>query len=254
MCASETGLLRAICSLLPYLFPLFLSLVTLVFAGFCLKSIGKLLSNPLPRFVDNIHSADIALQMIGSSGEIGPIVEEAGHLPLLRNLALDSQVFVPLYTTSFAISTLLLIGMPFACGAFSFHPMAALAWLLIALGALFDWSENSCLTKALRLNAQGGDNVSTERQKLLGQGRTRALVKFILLGSVAGLLAFHAGLPDATSSLPGWGRQVLAALFGTAALGMFTCPVRPRYLEPAVALAGCGITLLFTLHTWRLLP
>ena len=253
MCASDIGLLRILCSLLPYLFPVFLSIVTLAFTGVSLNAIWKLLTNPLPRFVDDIHSADLALQMTGSTGDMGPIIEEAGHLPLLRNLALDSRLFVPLYTASFAIATLLLIGMPFACGSFAFHPHAALAMLLTLLGALLDWSENSCLTRALRLNAQGGENSCSERQSLLGRARKYAVTKFLLLGGVTGLLALHAWIPDATTSLPDWGRYVLAALFGTAAVGMLTCPVRPRYLESAVAIAGCGIALLFTLHAWRLL-
>lgn len=254
MCASEISLLRIICGLLPYLFPLALSIVTLALTGISIKSIWQLFQQPHKHFVDGVHSADLALEMTGRNGDIGPIIKEAGHLPLLRNLGLDSRVFIPLYMVSFAIATVLLIGMPFACGAFAFEPLAALALLLTLLSALLDWSENACLVKALRVNAQGGETVIAERQRLLGQGRARAVIKFILLGGVAGLLAIHAWQSDTATSPPDWARHTLGAAFGTAAIGMLACPIRPRYLEPAVAIAGFGIALLFTLHAWKILP
>lgn len=254
MCVSEISMLRIICALLPYLFPLALSIVTLALAGISLKSIGQLFQQPHKHFVDGVHNTDLALQMTGRTGDIGKIVAEAGHLPLLRNLARDSRLFIPLYMIAFAIATVLLIGMPFACGAFAFQPLAAVALLLTLLGALLDWYENACLVKALRLNALGSENAVAERQRLLGLGRTFAVFKFMLLGGVAGLLAIHAWFPSAASNPPDWARHTLGVAFGAAALGMLACPIRPRYLEPAVAIAGFGIALLFTLHAWKILP
>jgi len=253
MCASEIGFLRLICWLLPFVFPLGLSVVTLVLAAISIMSIGQLLRKQGP-FIDGMYSADLALEMIGRTGNIAPIVHAAGHLPLLRNIALDSGFFIPLYVTSFTIATVLLIGIPFACGPFAFQPVAALALLLTLIGAFLDWSENSHLAIALRLNAQGDAASLAQSQNMLGKGRTRAVIKFIILGGVAGLLAIHAWLPVAATSLPEWARYVLGAAFGISALGMLICPIRPRYLEPAVAIAGFGIALLFTLHAWKMLP
>nr|MBL8412067.1 hypothetical protein [Dechloromonas sp.] len=253
MCQSETGFLKFLCWLLPFLLPLGLSAITLALGGVSLISIGRLLRKRGP-FVDGLHSPDLALEMIGRTGSIAPIVHAAGHMPLLRNIALDSGVFIPLYVTSFTIATVLLIGMPFACGPFAFQPVAALALLLTLIGAVLDWSENSYLAGALRLNAQGDAAAQAQCQNMLGQGRTRAVIKFIILGGVAGLLAIHAWPTAATAGLPELARYVLGAAFGISALGMIACPRSPRYLEPAVAIAGFGIALLFTVHAWKILP
>jgi len=251
MCQSESGLLKFLCWLLPFLLPLGLSAITLALGVVSLISIGRLLRKRGP-FIDGLQSPDLALEMIGRDGSIAPIIHAAGHLPLLRNIALDSGVFIPLYVTSFTIATVLLIGMPFACGPFAFQPVAALALLLTLIGAALDWSENSYLASALRLNAQGDAASLAQCQNMLGQGRTRAVIKFIILGGVAGLLAIHAW--PAAAGLPELARYVLGAAFGISALGMITCPKWPRYLEPAVAIAGFGIALLFTLYAWKILP
>lgn len=253
MCASKISFLKFLCWLLPFLLPLGLSIATLALAWMSLRSIGQLFRKRGP-FIDGMHSPDLALEMIGRDGSIAPIIHAAGHLPLLRNIALDSGVFIPLYVTSFTIATVLLIGMPFACGPFAFQPVAALALLLTLIGAFLDWSENSCLVRALRLNAQGDAVSLAQRNSMLGQGRTRAVIKFILLSGVAGLLAIHAWPPEATPRAPELARYVLSAVFGISALGMIVCPKWPRYLQPAVAITGFDITLLFTLHAWKILP
>jgi hypothetical protein len=253
--ASDSPLLEFICSLLPYLLPLALGLLMLLTAINSLMCLRRLLFEPAREgVVDGIHNNDLALEMTGSSGNIGEIVEEAGHLPLLRNLERDSRVFVPLYVIAFTIAILLLIGMPFACGRFPFQPLAALALLLTGCAALFDWRENACLAKALRLNASADEKVAGERQRLLGQGRDWAVRKFLVLASVAVLLAFHAWRPDAVPGSPSWAGYPLGIAFAGAALGMFASPLRPRYLESAVAIAGFAITLLFFLHAWKGLP
>lgn len=254
MSLSEVGFLQFLCWLLPFLFPLGLSIVTLVLSGISIKSIWQLLQKKRGDFIDGLYSPDLALEMIGNKGAITPIIEAAGHLPLLRNLSLDSRVFIPLYVVAFTIATILLIGMPFACGPFTFQPPAALAWLLTLIGAFLDWSENTRLTKALRLNAQGDKASLAECQRQLGQGRMRAGIKFMILGGVAGLLALHAWLPDKTTTQPEWTQHVLGAAFCLSALGMLAGPIRPRYIEPAVAIAGFGIALLFTLHAWKIMP
>lgn len=250
MCQGETGLLNFLCWLLPFLLRLVLSLATLALAWMSFKTIGQLLRKRGP-FIDGMYSADLALEMIGRTGSIAPIVQAAGRDRLQRNIALDSTVFIPLYVTSFTIATVLLIGMPFACGSLPFQPVAALAVLLTLIGALLDWSENSHLASALRLDAQGDAAALELCQERLGRGRTRAVIKFIILGGVAGLLAIHAWPPKATPGAPELARYVLVTAFGISALGMIVCPKWPRYLEPAVAITGFGISLLFWLHAWK---
>lgn len=252
MCQGETGLLNFLCWLLPILLRLGLGVVTLFLGLLSLLSIGRALLKRGP-FIDGLHSADLALEMIGGTGSLAPIVQAASRERLLRNIALDSTVFIPLYLISFAIASILLIGMPFACGKSPFQPVAALALLLTLIGAFLDWRENSYLARALRLDAQG-DAAQAECRIMLTKGRTRAVIKFIILGGVTGLLAIHAWPTAATSGLPELARHTLGTAFAISALGMIACPQWPRYLEPAVAVTAFGIALLFSLHAWKILP
>ena len=133
-CGALLGLFRlALCALS----------LGLAWLSFCFlrRALGKV-RGP---FIDGLYSPDLALQMIGRDGDMTPIVRHSGHLPLLRNLALDSKVFIPLYIVAFFAAILLLAGAPFTVLAWSFNPLAGMAMLLTLLGAVLDWRENAKL-------------------------------------------------------------------------------------------------------------
>lgn len=211
-------------------------------------------------FVDGLHSPDLALQMTGSGGEISEIVAQTGHLPLLRNLVLDSRIFVPLYVASFWIATILLLGPPFPCRGSAVTPWSGMVLLITFIAALLDWSENARLTEALICNAEATSEteaarksqIEARRQCLLGQARRRAIVKFVGLGIVACVLAIHAVPPTSTARLPTWAGIGLACLLGFAALGMLASLRTARLLESAVAVAGFAIALLSAVIAWRI--
>jgi len=236
------------CGVLLGLFRLALCALSLGLAWLSFSFLRRALRKVRGPFIDGLYSPDLALQMIGRDGDLAPIVHHSGHLPLLRNLALDSKVFIPLYIVAFFAAILLLTGTPFAGHGWAVTPLAGMAMLLTLLGAVLDWRENAKLGEALRLNAAMDGKDNDRKRWLLGQAHRQAILKFICLGCVVAMLAVYSCSPAGPARLPGSSAFALSALFALAALGMLSCPLRPRYLEPAVAIAGLAIALLFTIY------
>lgn len=203
-------------------------------------------------FIDGLHSPDLALQMIGSRGDIAAIVTQHGHLPLLNNLAIDSRVFVPAYVVALGLASTHQIGWPFPCGCSQLSPPAVIALLLAAWAGILDWCENDCLEQALHHNSSACSEtvparrreIEASRQAMLGRGKLAAILKFCTLGLVLAMLAWHAMQPRPPAPLVDWRGSVLFLLFGLASVGMLSTPFTARFLELAVALAGFGVALL----------
>lgn len=204
------------------------------------------------KFGRGLNNPDLALEMLGADGDLTKLVAHSGHLPLLRNLSVDSRVFIPAYVLTLALASVLIIGLPFACACAPFKPWSAIAILLAILAAILDLRENTCLGKALHFNADGSEAALVRRNEMLGEGRRFATLKFVTLSIVLALLSWHAILPSGLVSPPEIGRHSLGSLFGLAALGMAFGRLLPRLLEPAVAIAGFAAVLLFTLSAWRI--
>lgn len=201
-------------------------------------------------FVDGMYIPDLALQMIGSHGDLARIVRHSGYRQLHRNLVLDALLFVPLYVLAILGATLLLVGMPLPCRALAFSPWAGAVMFLTVVAAILDWLENASLGKALRLDANGDSKNEAKKQMLLGRGHRQAIVKFVCLGIAVGVLALHAWSPTGLANLPGAAGYGLSFLFCLASLAMLVCIRFPRFLEPGTAMTGLGITLLFTICAW----
>lgn len=243
-------LFPSLCWWLTWFLRLAMAAIALALLVVSTKSLGRAFGKGT--FGKGLNNPDLALEMLGPDGDLRKLVEHSGHLPLLRNLSLDSRLFIPAYVLALALASVLLVGLPFACGCAPFKPWSATTMLLAIVAAILDWRENACLSKALRLNADGSAEALVRRNQLLAEGRRFATLKFVILGIVLALLAWHAAFPSGLFSLPeGW-RNGLVALFGLAAFGLTLGRLWPRLLEPAVAIAGLATVLLFTLFAWRI--
>jgi len=238
-------------SLLPdWLLRSALVVITASLLWLVIKSAMRTLGKSRGPFVDGMYIPDLALQMIGSHGDLATILRHSGHRQLHRNLVLDATLFVPLYVLAIFGATLLLVGMPIPCNTSAFNPWASAVMLLTVVAAILDWLENASLGKALRLDAAGDINYVARKQMLLGRGRRQAIAKFLCLGIAVGILAFHACSPTGLASLASWGRYGLLLLFCLASPAMLACPRFPRFLEPGTTMTGLGIAVLFTICVW----
>jgi hypothetical protein len=201
-----------------------------------------------------IDSPDLALQFVGrhadAMAQLAGILKQSGHLPLLRNLVLDSRVFVPVYTASFIVAILFVIGLPFTCGRCTISLPALAAVLLTWVAAVLDWLENGAIARAIRLNGQP----SAERKKHEGllmesliQANRRSSAKFALLGIVLLMLGWHA-----TPPAPIFGLTIpTPQLFLASGALMLIGTVRLRLLETGIAIAGLGVVAFFFVLAWR---